>query len=87
MSSQGSAGRTGYTGTPTRDSSDWTRELKEKRAYYSYSTNNAGNKDTSPEWMKFGNDFKLVYNHGKLECGGCTGSAFSGVVPLQNNVD
>lgn len=78
MSSQGSAGRTGYTGAPTRDSSDWTRELKEKRAYYSYSTQTSGNKDTQDPWMKFGNDFKLVYDHGKLECGGCTGNAFGG---------
>ena len=78
MSSQGPAGLTGYTGAPTRDSSDWTRELKEKRRYYSYSTKNTGNKNTSPPWMKFGNGFKLIYDHGKLECGGCTGNAFSG---------
>lgn len=78
MSSQGPAGYTGYTGMPTRDSSDWTRELKEKRKYYSYSTKNTGNKDTNPPWMKFGNDFKLVYDHGKLECGGCTGNSFVG---------
>ena len=78
MSSQGPAGYTGYNNGPTRDSGDWTRELKEKRNYYSYSTKNTGNTDTSPAWMKFGNDFKIVYDHGKLECGGCTGNAFGG---------
>jgi hypothetical protein len=78
MSSQGPAGFTGYINSPTRDSSDWTRELKEKRKYYSYSTKNTGNKNTSPPWMKFGNDFKLMYNNGKYECGGCTGNAFGG---------
>jgi len=79
MSSQGPAGYTGYNNGPTRDSSDWTRELKEKRRYYSYSTKNTGNKVTSPDWIKYSNSFKLVYDHGKLDCGGCTGNAFSGV--------
>jgi hypothetical protein len=78
MSSQGPAGYTGYNYGPTRDSGDWTRQLKEKREYYSYSTKNTGNKNTSPEWIKFGNDFKLIYDRGKLACGGCTGAAFIG---------
>jgi|UniRef100_A0A6C0DRH2 hypothetical protein len=78
MSSQGPAGYTGYNYGPTRDSSDWTRQLKEKREYYSYSTKNTGNKDTEDPWIKFGNDFKLEYNYGKLACGGCTGNAFGG---------
>jgi len=78
MSSQGPAGYTGYTNGPTRDSSDWTRQLKQKREYYSYSTKNTGNTDTSPPWIKFGNDFKLIYDHGKLACAGCTGAAFIG---------
>jgi hypothetical protein len=79
MSSQGPAGITGSTYGPTRDSQDWTRLLKEKRAYYSYSTKNAGNKNTSPEWMKFGNDFKLVYDHGKQGCTGSGGNIFGGI--------
>jgi hypothetical protein len=78
MSSQGPAGYTGYNYGPTMDSSDWTRQLKEKREYYSYSTKNTGNKNTQDPWMKYGNDFKLVYDHGKLACGGCTGNAFGG---------
>jgi hypothetical protein len=81
MSSQASAGATGYTYPLTRDAQDWTRQLKEKREYYSYSTNNTGNTNTQDPWMKYGNDFKLVYDHGKLACGECTGNAFSSIVP------
>jgi hypothetical protein len=82
MSSQGPVGATGYTYAPTRDSSDWTIQLKRQRAYSSY---NDGAKDTGPSWMKFGNDFRLVFNQGKFSClgpAGCTANVFSGVVPL-----
>lgn len=65
-----------------RDASDWTRQLKEKRAYYSYSTNNTGNKNTGSEpWIKYGTQFRLTYLFGKFKCGSCDGAAFaSGVV-------
>jgi len=65
-----------------RDASDWTRQLKEKRAYYSYSTNNTGNKNTGSEpWIKYANQFRYTYLFGKFKCGSCTGAAFnSGVV-------
>lgn len=65
-----------------RDASDWTRQLKEKRKYYSYSTQNTGNKATGGDpWFKYGNQFRLSYLTGKFKCGSCDGAAFnSGVV-------
>lgn len=71
-----------YDDDVLRDASDWTRQLKEKRAYYSYSTNNTGNKNTGSEpWIKYGNQFRYTYLFGKFKCGSCNGSAFnSGVV-------
>lgn len=64
-----------YDANVLRDASDWTRQLKEKRAYYSYSTNNTGNKNTSDPWIKYGNQFRLTYAFGKFKCGSCNGNA------------
>lgn len=65
-----------------RDASDWTRQLREQRKYYSYSTQNNGNKATGGDpWFKYGNQFRLSYLNGKFKCGSCDGAAFiSGVV-------
>jgi hypothetical protein len=82
MSSQGPTGAAGYTYALTRDAQDWTKQLKERRLYASYSD---GLKDMSPSWLKFGNDIRLSFNQGRLSClgpTGCQGDAFSGVVPL-----
>lgn len=83
MSSQGPTGPVGYVYPLLRDAQDWTRQLKERRLYTSYSD---GLKDMSPPWLKFGNDIRLSYNQGRFSCagvtGGCTGGAFSGVIPL-----
>ncbi len=67
-----------YDADSLRDASDWTRQLKEKRAYYSYSTNNTGNKNTSDPWLKYGNQFRLTYAFGKFKCGSCNGNAIIG---------
>ena len=71
-----------YDTDVTRDASDWTRRLKEQRKYYSYSTQNTGNKATGGDpWFKYGNQFRLSYLNGKFKCGSCTAAAFnSGVV-------
>jgi hypothetical protein len=70
-----------YDTDVVRDASDWTRQLKEQRAYRSYSTNNTGNKNTSDPWLKYGNGFRITYLYGKFKCGSCNGAAFnSGVV-------
>lgn len=70
-----------YDADVLRDASDWTRQLKEKRRYYSYSTNNTGNKSTTDPWIKYGTQFRLTYLYGKFKCGSCSGAAFaSGVV-------
>jgi hypothetical protein len=61
-----------YDTDSLRDASDWTRQLKEQRAYRSYSTNNTGNKNTGSEpWIKYGNQFRYTYLFGKFKCGGC----------------
>lgn len=78
MSSQGATGATGYAYPVTRDAQDWTRRLKELKTFVDYRSQTSGNKDAGPTWMKFGNDFKLVYDFGKLACNGCTGNAFGG---------
>ena len=78
MSSQGVPGLTGYTYGVTRDASDRTRAIKEAIQYKTQKTSSSGNKNTEPIWMKYGNQFKLTYDFGKLECNGCTGNAFGG---------
>jgi hypothetical protein len=66
-----------YDADVLRDASDWTRQLKEKRSYYSYSTQNSGNKNTGSEpWIKYGNQFRYTYLFGKFKCGSCSGAAF-----------
>ena len=71
-----------YDADVLRDASDWTKQLKERRRYYSYSTQNTGNKATGGDpWFKYGNQFRYVYLFGKFKCGTCNGAAFnSGVV-------
>jgi hypothetical protein len=71
-----------YNDNSLRDASDWTRQLKEKRAYISYSSYNADNKNTGSEpWIKYGNQFRYTYLFGRFKCGACNGVAFaSGVV-------
>ena len=78
MSSQGVPGLTGYTYGVTRDASDRTRAIKEAIQYKTQKTSYSGHKNTEPIWMKYGNQFKLTYDFGKLECNGCTGNAFGG---------
>jgi len=78
MSSQGDPGLTGYAYQPTRDASDRTRQIKEAVQYKTFNSSYTGNKNTEPIWMKYGNQFKVTYDFGKLECTGCTGNAFGG---------
>lgn len=86
MSSQGATGAAGYAYPLLRDAQDWTRRLKEQRLYTSYNAPGGDNNtDMSPPWMKFGNDIRLTFNQGRFSCAGmdgCTGNAFSGVIPF-----
>lgn len=67
-----------YDADSLRDASDWTRQLKEKRRYYSYSTQTTGNKNVGAEpWFKYGNQFRYTYLFGKFKCGSCDGAAFA----------
>ena len=82
MSSQSSAGVTGYAYPPIRDSGDWTRQIKEQRLYESYNAPGGDNNtDMSPPWLKFGNDIKLSYNFGRLALGLAQGNAFTDSIP------
>jgi hypothetical protein len=68
-----------YDADVRRDASDWTRQLKEQRAFRSYSTLNTGNKNTGTEpWLKYGNQFRYTYLFGKFKCGSCPAGAFNG---------
>ena len=71
-----------YDQDSVSDASEWTKQLKERRSYYSYSTNNVGDKSVGTEpWFKYGNQFRYTYLYGKFKCGSCNGVAFaSGVV-------
>jgi hypothetical protein len=65
-----------YDADVLRDASDWTRQIKEKRAHRSYSTLNTGNKVTGGDpWFKYGNQFRLTYAFGKFKCDSCTANA------------
>jgi hypothetical protein len=79
MSSQGDPGLTGYTYQPTRDASDRTRQIKEALQYKTQKSSYVGNTHTEPIWMKYGNQFKLTYDFGKLECTTCISNAFGGI--------
>jgi photosystem II stability/assembly factor-like uncharacterized protein len=76
-----------YDADSNRDASDWTKQLKEKRIYYSYTDNNFDNKKTTDPWFKYGNEFRLSYLAGRFKCDTCTGNAFGGGgVPLSKDV-
>jgi len=73
----------GYTYYPVtlRDSSDWTRSLKEKLVYNGYSGTPPAT--SNPPWLSRGNGFRLTYLFGQFKCNAntisnCTGYAFGG---------
>lgn len=80
-SSQGvnAATVSGYPFNPSsiRDSSDWIRAIKEARIYENYKATSTDNKQTEPYWLKYGNDFRLIYANGRFKCEpDCDGNAF-----------
>jgi hypothetical protein len=89
-SSQGAASGTGtgqittgyiYYPATLRDSSDWTRSLKEKIVYTEYSVTPPFT--STPPWLTRGNGFRLTYLFGQFKCNAntisnCTGDAFGG---------
>ena len=78
MSAQGPAGLTGYVPQYTRDSQDWTRSIKERLTYNTLNSSYTGDKNPSPNFIKYGNQIRLTYDFGRFNCSGCTGSAFGG---------
>ena len=56
-----------------RDSSDWTRYVKEQRVF------KAGKAlQTEDPWIPYGNAYRLTFLNGKFKCGSCPGNAFGG---------
>ena len=56
-----------------RDSSDWTRYVKEQRVFKATKP-----LQTEDPWIPYGNGYRLTFLTGKFKCGSCTGNAFSG---------
>ncbi len=56
-----------------RDSSDWTRYVKEQRVYKSEKP-----LQTEDPWIPYGNAYRLTFLNGKFKCGSCPGNAFGG---------
>ena len=91
MSSQ-SVNTTSYSGyqgsaalnyIPTRDSSDYTRMIRERATYNEFKSGNPitpGN--TEDPWLRYANGFRISYLFGRLKCGACSGNAFSGNTPI-----
>ncbi len=96
MSSQ-SVNTTSYSGyqasatlnyIPTRDSSDYTRMIRERAIYNEFKSGTPiapGN--TENPWLRYANGFRISYLFGRLKCGSCDpetdeGNAFSGNTPL-----
>lgn len=78
MSSQADPAIRGYDDQLIRDASDRTRQIKEAMQYKMYKSGGNANRDTSPSWIKYGNQFKLTYDFGKLGCTSCPANGFGG---------
>ena len=72
---------------PTRDSSDYTRMIRERGDYNAYKSGTTILPGTSEHvWIAYGNGFRLSYLQGKLKCASCTANAIYGNGPYVNNV-
>lgn len=73
----------GYTFDPDsiRDSSDWTKRLKERLIYEEYKTTT---NLSDPLYLVRGNQFRLSYLFGRFKCDStpCVGGAMNGIVPI-----
>lgn len=68
---------------PTRDSSDYTRMIREQATYNEFksgTTISPGN--TEDPWLRYANGFRISYLFGRLKCTACSGNAFSGNTPI-----
>jgi hypothetical protein len=95
MSSQ-SVNATTYSGyqatakldyVPTRDSSDYTRMIRERIRFNTYKSGTSispGNAECIS--LAHTNSFRISYLYGKLKCASCSGNALYGNGPYVNNV-
>ncbi len=56
-----------------RDSSDWTRYVKESKVFKAPKP-----LQTEDPWIPYGNAYRLTFLNGKFKCGSCSGNAFGG---------
>jgi hypothetical protein len=111
MSSQTQTGNAAYGSSIqyTRDSSDITKQIKERIMYNEKKANSpidtgkrslivGGRPQVNPAgvnhlpagnaellWQPQGNQFRLSYLFGKVQCGECDGGAFNSNGPLTNS--
>jgi hypothetical protein len=72
---------------PTRDSSDFTRMIRERIAYNEGKTGSVVRPGNAEHiWLASNNSFRLTYLYGKLKCTSCSGNALYGNGPYINNV-
>lgn len=63
---------------PLRDASDLTRRIREQIIYRENKTGSTIQPgDSEHKWVMFGNQFRLSYLYGKLNCAACSGGAFN----------
>lgn len=76
---------------PTRDSSDYTRMIRERATYNEFKSGSPSSPitpgNTEDPWIPYGNAFRLSYLFGKLKCTTCSGNALYGNGPYVNSVD
>lgn len=82
---QNSAAYSGYVSgntrlgpIPLRDASDLTLRIRQRLIHIENRTGSLiqpGNSER--KWLLFGNQFRLSYLYGKLQCGSCSGGAFN----------
>ena len=63
-----------YNSSSVRDSSDITRQIRERVQYNQQGIVGV----TRDAWVPYGNQFRLSYLYGKYKCTTCTGNIFSG---------
>lgn len=72
------SGSTKLGPVPLRDSSDLTRQIREKIIYRENKASSVVQPGHSEhKWLTYGNQFRLSYLYGKLKCGDCSGGAFN----------
>jgi hypothetical protein len=65
-----------YNSSSVRDSSDITRQIRERVQYNQLKSGTTITGVTRDVWIPYGNQFRLSYLYGKYKCSACTGNTF-----------